>query len=108
MTSRVRQLESRRRRLIDESAVQRDMATRDAQVIGDSLQAVDRAVAIVQRLRRNPLIVTAVVLGVVVFRRHPLVSWLARGLAVAGAARKFGGTLRELADEPPARDAAGR
>lgn len=102
MTSRVEQLAARRRLLLARSAVERQTLALDAATIGDALHTVDRAVAIVQRLRRSPLIVTAAVVGLLVFRRHPVAVWVMRGIAVAGTARRVGATLRRLAQEPEA------
>ena len=105
MTSRVEELAARRKLLLARSAVQRETLRLDVGAIGQSLSVVDRAVSVVQRLRRSPLVITAAVVGLVVFRRHPVTSWVMRGVAVASAARRMGGTLRRLADEPlpPAR-----
>ena len=100
MTSRVEELAARRKLLLARSAVQRETLRLDAGAIGDSLGVVDRAVSVVQRLRRSPLVMTAAVVGLVVFRRHPFTSWVMRGVAVASAARRMGVTLRRLADEP--------
>ena len=103
MTSRVGELAARRKLLLARSAVQRETLRLDAITIGDSLGMVDRAVSLVQRLRRSPLVIGAAVVGLVVFRRHPVASWVMRGVAVASAARRMGVTLRRLADEPAAR-----
>lgn len=108
MTSRVEQLAARRRLLLSRSAIERETLKLDASVIGGTLSAVDRAVAVVQRLRRSPLLITAAVVGLLVFRRHPVTAWVMRGIAVAGAARRIGASLRQLAAEPPAPGAAGR
>lgn len=101
MTSRVEELAARRKLLLARSAVQRETLRLDAAAIGDSLGMVDRVVSIAQRLRRSPLVIGAALVGLVVFRRHPVTSWVVRGVAVAGAARRMGATLRRLADEPP-------
>jgi hypothetical protein len=101
MTSRVRELAVRRAGLVEQSSRQRAFAARDAEDIGNALHTVDRAVSVLQRLRRSPVLVTVAVIGVVVFRRHPVVSWLARGVAVAGAARRVASALRSMADETP-------
>jgi hypothetical protein len=100
VTSRVRQLAARRELLLARSAVERETLRLDAAVIGDALTTVDRAVAVLQRLRRSPLVITAAVVGLVVFRRHPVTAWVMRGIAVAGTARRVGATLRRLAQEP--------
>ena len=100
MTSRVEELESRRKLLLARSAVQRETIRLDVGVIADSLGVVDRAVSLIQRLRRNPLLVGGALVGLVVFRRHPVTSWVMRGVAVAGAARRMGVTLHRLAEEP--------
>ena len=101
MTSRVEELATRRKLLRARSAVQRETLRLDAGSIADSLGVVDRVVSLVQRFRRSPLAMTAAVVGLVVFRRHPVTSWVMRGVAFASAARRMGGTLRRLADEPP-------
>jgi hypothetical protein len=101
LTSRVEELAARRKLLLARSAVQRETLRLDAAAIGDSLGLVDRAVSVVQRLRRSPVVITAAVVGLVAFRRYPIASWIMRGLAVASAARRMGVTLRRLADEPP-------
>jgi hypothetical protein len=100
VTSRVEELAARRQLLKARSAVERETLKFDAAAIGDTLSTVDRAVAIVQRLRRSPLIVTAAVVGVIVFRRHPATAWVMRGIAVVGTARRIGAALRHAAAEP--------
>ena len=101
MTSRVEELAARRRLLLARSAVQRETLRLDAAAIGNSLGLLDRAVSMVQRLRRNPIVIAGAVVGLVVFRRYPVASWIMRGLAVGSAARRLGGTLHRLAGEPP-------
>lgn len=101
MTSRVEQLATRRRLLVARSAIERATIRQDATTIGNALTTVDRAVAVVQRLRRSPLLIAAVVVGLVAFRRHPVAAWVMRGLAVAGTARRLGTTLHRMAEEPP-------
>jgi hypothetical protein len=107
MTSRVEELASRRKLLRARSAVERETLKLDATVIGDSLATVDRAVAIVQRLRRSPLIVTAAVVGLIVFRRHPVTAWVMRGIAVVGTARRLGAALRQVAAESVPQESEG-
>jgi len=102
MTSRVEQLAARRKLLLARSAVERQTLVLDAAIIGNALRTVDRAVAVVQKLRRSPLVVTAAVVGLLVFRRHPATAWVMRGIAVAGTARRVGATLRRLAQDPAA------
>ena len=108
MTSRVEQLATRRRLLLARSAVERETLRLDAAVIGDALRTVDRAVALVQKLRRRPLVITAVVVGLFLVRRHQAGAWLLRGLALAGTAKRFGGVLRRLAEEPSPHTAGSR
>jgi hypothetical protein len=108
LTSRVEELAARRRLLRAQSAVERETLRLDAEVIGNTLSTVDRAVAIVQRLRRSPLILTAAVVGVIVFRRHPATAWVMRGIAVAGTARRVGAALRRIAAEPVPQEGEGR
>lgn len=105
MSSRVGELKSRRELLRAQSAVQREELRLDAAVIGEALNTVDRAVALGQRLARSPVVIGVAVVGLVVFRRHPLASWVMRGLALAGTVRRIGGTLHRLADAPPSPDA---
>lgn len=100
MTSRVEELAARRKLLLARSALERETLKLDFATIGDSLGLVDRAVSVVQRLRRSPLLVAVAVVGLFVFRRHPIASWVMKGAAVAGAARRVGATLRRLADAP--------
>lgn len=102
MTSRVEELAARRRLLLARSALERETLRLDVATIGESLAVVDRAVSVVQRLRRSPLLVAVAVVGLLVFRRHPVASWVMRGVAVAGAARRIGATLRRFAEAPPA------
>lgn len=106
MTSRVEELASRRRLLLARSALERETLKLDAAVIGGALLAADRAVAMAQRLRRSPWVVTAAVLGLFVFRRHPLAAWAMRGIALAGTARRVGAALRGLAAAAPSPPAA--
>ncbi len=108
MTSRVRELATQRQRLVEQSGRQRAFAARDAADIGAALHNVDRAVSVLQRLRRSPVLITVAVIGVVVFRRHPVVAWIARGVAVAGAARRVATTLKGMASETPAAEHEGR
>ena len=108
MTSRVEQLAARRRLLVARSAVERATLRHDAAEIAQSLSTVDRVVSIVQRLRRSPLLVAGVVVGLIVFRRHPVTAWVMRGVAVAGAARRIGASLQRLADAPPVTGTEGR
>jgi hypothetical protein len=100
VTSRVGELAARRKLLTARSALERESLKLDSVAVGDTLATVDRAVALVQRLRRSPWITTAAVVGLVVFRRHPAMVWVMRGVAVAGTARRVGAALRRLADEP--------
>jgi hypothetical protein len=104
VTSRVQELAARRKLLVARSAIQRETLKLDAGVIGDTLSTVDRAVAVVQRLRRSPLILTAAVVGLIVFRRHPVTVWVMRGIAVAGTARRVGTALRRVATESVPQD----
>jgi len=106
VTSRVEELAARRKLLLARSALERETLRLDVATIGSSFGAVDRAVSVVQRLRHSPLVVAAAVVGLVLFRRHPLASVAMRGIALASTARRVGVTLRRLADLPPAR--AGR
>jgi len=108
VSSRVAELKARRELLRAQSAVQREELRLDAAVIGNALRTIDRAVALGQRLARSPVVIGVAVVGLVIFRRHPAASWLMRGLALAGTARRVGGTLRRLADEVPAREAQER
>lgn len=108
MTSRVEQLAARRKLLLARSAVERETLKLDATTIGDSLSTIDRAVAVVQRLRRSPVLITAAVVGMMVFRRHPAASWVMRGIALAGTAQRVGLALRRLAADPPPSGAEGR
>jgi hypothetical protein len=103
VTSRVEELAARRKLLTTRSAIERETLRLDAGTIGDTLATLDRAVSIARRLRRSPLIVTAAVVGLVVFRRHPATAWIMRGIAVVGTARRLGAALRQLASEstPP-------
>ena len=101
MTSRVAQLAARRRLLLARSAVGRETLRLDADTIGEALLTVDRAVAVVQRLRSSPWLVGAAVIGLFVFRRHPVTAWVMRGIAVAHTARRVGVVLHRLAAEPP-------
>jgi hypothetical protein len=78
VTSRVQELAAKRRLLLARSAVERETLRLDVAAIGESLGLVDRAVSIVQRLRRSPLVITAALVGLVVFRRHPVTSWVMR------------------------------
>lgn len=100
MTSRVAELAARRQLLLARSNVERETLKLDAAAIGDALSTVDRAVAVVQRLSRSPLLISAAVVGLVVFRRHPVAAWVMRGIALAGTARRIGATLQRLAQEP--------
>lgn len=108
MTSRVEQLAARRQLLVARSSVERATLGHDAAQIGQTLSAVDRAVSIVQRLRRSPLLVAGVVVGLIVFRRHPVTAWVMRGIAVAGAARRVGASLHALAAGPAVTGNEGR
>lgn len=105
MTSRAAQLQARRRLLMAESAVQRESLRVDGTRIGETLRAVDRSVAAVQRLARNPWVVGAAVVGLLLLRRHPLASWALRGVALASTARRTMATLEGLA---ASRSSAGR
>jgi hypothetical protein len=103
VTSRVEELAARRKLLTTRSAIERETLRLDAGTIGDTLATLDRAVSIARRLRRSPLIVTAAVVGLIVFRRHPATAWVMRGIAVVGTARRLGAALRQVASEstPP-------
>lgn len=102
MTSRVRQLEARRRLLVAESAIQRGEIRLEGGRIGDTLQAVDRTVSAARRLARNPLVIAAGLAALLLLRRHPIASWALRGIALAGTARRALGALEALAAAPPA------
>jgi hypothetical protein len=108
MTSRVQELAARRRLLTTRSAIERETLRLDAGAIGETLVTIDRAVTVVQRLRRSPLIVTAAVVGLFVFRRHPATAWLLRGIAVVGTARRIGAALSRMAAEPLPQEGEGR
>ena len=108
MTSRVEQLAARRRLLLARSALERETLKFDAAAIGGALSTIDRAVSIVQRLRRSPLVIASAVVGLFVFRRYPVTAWVMRGIAAASAARRIGASLRQLAAEPATPGAAGR
>lgn len=102
MSRRVDELRSRRELLVAQSAVQREALRLDAAVIGQTLQTADRAVSLARRLARSPLVITVAVVGLIVFRRHPVAAWAMRGVALAGTARRVGRTLRHLAEAEPA------
>ncbi len=102
MSSRVDELQARRELLRAQSAVQREELRLDAAVISDALRTIDRAVALGQRIAKSPVVIGVAVVGLVLFRRHPVASWVMRGLALAGAVRRVGGTLHRLADNNPA------
>lgn len=108
MTSRVEQLAARRRLLLARSAIERETLRMEMSAIGDTLRTVDRAVALVQRLRRSTWLLTAAVAGLVIFRRHPVTAWVMRGLAVAGTARRVGAAVRRLANQPAPQQAGSR
>jgi hypothetical protein len=94
--------------LLARSAVERETVRLDAAVIGGTLQTVDRVAAVVQRLRRSPWVVAAAVVGLLVFRRHPAAAWVMRGVALVGTAKRIGGALRQLAEEPPLHESGTR
>ena len=100
MTSRVDELATRRQLLLARSSLQRETAKADAATIGEALSAVDRAVAVAQRLGRSPVLIAVAVVGLVVFRRHPVAAWAMRGIALVGTVRRVGATLQRLAQEP--------
>lgn len=102
MTSRVAQLEARRRLLVAESAVQRQSLRVEAAHVGGTLQRVDRTVAAVRRLARNPWVIGAGVVALFVLRRYPVAGWALRGIALASTARRALGTLERLAAAPTA------
>jgi hypothetical protein len=95
--SRVAQLETRRRLLVAESAVQRESMRLEGGRIGDTLQRVDRGVAAVQRLVRNPWVLGAGVVALFLLRRYPVANWALRGIALASTTRRALGTLDRLA-----------
>jgi hypothetical protein len=101
VTSRAAQLQTRRRLLMAESAVQRESLKVDGTRIGETLRAVDRSVAAVQGLARNPLVIGAAVVGLLLLRRHPVASWALRGVALASTARRAMATLEGLAANRP-------
>ena len=102
MSSRVAELKARRELLRAQSAVQREELRLDAAVISDALRTIDRAVALGQRLARSPVVIGVAVVGLVLFRRHPVTGWVMRGLALAGTVRRVGRSLHRLADDTPA------
>ena len=108
MTSRVAQLEARRRLLVAESKVQRESLRLEATHIGDTLQRVDRSVMAVRRLARSPWVIGAGVVALFLLRRYPVASWALRGIALASTARRAMGALDQLATAPPARGREGR
>jgi len=101
VTSRTGQLQARRRLLMAESAVQRESLKVDGTRIGETLRAVDRSVAAVQRIARSPWVVGAAVVGLLLLRRHPVASWALRGVALASTARRAVATLEGLAASRP-------
>lgn len=104
MTSRVSQLETRRRLLVAESAVQRESLRLEAGYLGDTLKRVDSTVGAVRRLARNPWVLVAGAAVLFLMRRHPVASWALRGVALVGTARRVVGALDRLAavDTAPA------
>ena len=101
MTSRAAQLQTRRRLLMAESAVQRESLKVDGTRIGETLRAVDRSVAAVQGLARNPWVIGVAVVGLLLLRRHPVAAWALRGVALASTARRAMATLEGLAASRP-------
>jgi hypothetical protein len=101
VTSRAAQLQTRRRLLMAESAVQRESLKVDGTRIGETLRAVDRSVAAVQGLARNPWVIGAAVVGLLLLRRHPVAAWALRGVALASTARRAMATLEGLAASRP-------
>jgi hypothetical protein len=108
VTSRAAQLEARRRLLVAESKVQRESLRLEAMHVGETLQRVDRGVQAVRRLARNPWVIGAGVLALLLLRRYPVASWALRGIALASTARRAMGTLDQLAAAAPARGREGR
>lgn len=108
MTSRVAQLEARRRLLVAESAVQREALRLEAAHVGDTLRRVDRSVAAVRRLLGNPWVIGAGVLALFLLRRYPIASWALRGIALVGTARRTLTALERLAAAAPAEDGGPR
>ena len=104
MTSRVAQLEARRRLLVAESAVQRESLRLEAGYIGGTLQRVDRSVSAVRRLLGNPWVIGGGVVALFLLRRYPVASWALRGIAFAGTARRTLTTLERLAGGASAAD----
>lgn len=72
----------RRERLIAHCAAQRVAIAEVFHELRQPLAVVERAVAVTRFLRAHPVVVAAVVAGLIVFRRRSLLGLLTRGLAV--------------------------
>lgn len=75
------ELAHRKERLIARAAAQRETIADAFRALEKPVGVIDRAVAATRFLRAHPLLVAAVVAGVVALRRRSLVGLFTRGLA---------------------------
>ena len=75
------ELARRKERLIARAAAQREAIAGAVHALEKPIEVVDRVVAATRFLQAHPVLVAAVVVALVVFRRQGIVGLLTRGLA---------------------------
>ena len=107
MKHRTEQLAARRAMLQARAADDRLALDEAVGDLRNSVLVVDRVFGLVQRLRQRPLAlaVGSGLLMAVVVGRYRTIRWVIRGLAVAAAAKRMGGVVRELSEALPEKPA---
>ena len=84
------ELARRKERLIARAAAQREAIAGAVHALEKPIEVVDRVVAATRFLQAHPVLVAAVVVALVVFRRQRIVGLLTRGLAAWRIWRSLG------------------
>lgn len=96
MTKHAQYLTQRRQALMERCHQQREIIAVQAQQLNSSLSIVDMGLAMVAKVKSNPLLVSAVVVGVLVIKPRRLISGLRIGLLALEAWRNVGPALQHL------------
>lgn len=96
MTKHAQYLTQRRQALIARCHQQRAIISLQAQQLNQSLSVVDMGLAMVAKVKNNPLLVSAVVVGLLVIKPRRLISGLRIGLVALQAWRSVAPALHHM------------
>ncbi|MFC3109828.1 YqjK family protein [Undibacterium arcticum] len=96
MSKHAQHLAQRRQALIARSQQQRAIISLQAQQLTRSLSIVDLGLAMVAKVKGNPLLLSAVLLGLLVIKPRRVLSVLRTGLVALQAWRSVGPVLHHL------------